>query len=120
MELLSRAGQRLNADVFNANGEVQISILYFKNVAMCGKEDSEKHLELLDHLYSEAFPFYFERFTIEGDRREGVKDFYDVKAAFSDRFEVKEGPQNIIRKNRIWVGLQRSLDLPEEKQGLII
>lgn len=39
-------------------GDVKMFLFYFENVAIRGKKDSEKHPELLFHLYGEAFECY--------------------------------------------------------------
>lgn len=71
---------------------------YFENVVMRGKQESEKSLELLAHLDSDAFRFFFDRFTKDGELTVEAHDFSVVKKAFIEEFQDEEEQQDVIRK----------------------
>ena len=79
------------------SSDVKKFFFFFENVAMRGKSDEEKALELLAHLEGEAFDFYYETFAKDGALTEEAMNYALVKKAFFDRFGVKTEPSDDIR-----------------------
>ena len=84
--------------VFDGSGDVRMFLFYFENVAMRGKKQEEKALELLSYLDGKAFEFFFARFTKEGCLTTEGQDFKTIKDALVLEFEEKEELQEIIRR----------------------
>lgn len=60
---------------FRDEGDVMVFFFYFENVAMRGKDEKEKAVELLALLDGAAFDFYFEKLTINSIIYEAGEDF---------------------------------------------
>lgn len=82
--------------VFTDDGDVKMFFFYFEDIFMRGKDNAEKSFELLTQLDEDAFAFFFDTFTVEGNISESGKNFQVVQNAFLERFVEKVELQDAI------------------------
>ncbi|MEM9438463.1 MAG: hypothetical protein AAGA15_15645, partial [Pseudomonadota bacterium] len=83
--------------IYDGTSDVKRFFFYFDNVAMRGKSDADKGVELLAFLDKEAIQFYYEKFTRDGELTDEAMDYAKVKAAFIENYEAKEDPGTIMQ-----------------------
>jgi len=99
--------------IFDGTTDVKMFFFYFENVATRGKDHTEMAFDLLAFLDKDAFQFYYEKFTRDGELVEEAKDYAVVKAASIAKYEQKEDAGSIMQR-----ALHASLD-PQDMEKSI-
>lgn len=76
---------------------MNVFFIYFHNVDSRNEIVGEKINWLLAHLDKEAFQFYFDRFTRDGEMVDNAKNYKNVTAVFLESYREKEDPSMIIQ-----------------------
>ena len=87
------------------SSDVKKFFFFFENVAMRGKSDEEKALELLAHLEGEAFDFYYETFAEDRALTEEAMNYALVKMPSSIVSESRQSRVTIsaVPSMRYWI-----------------
>lgn len=92
--------------VLEGTSDMKVFFFYFDNSASRNKNAEEKIYELHAHLYRDAFQFYFDKFTRDGEMLNDAKDYTKVKAAFLKKYQRRKDPSTIMQD-----ALQARLDI---------